>query len=276
MAMLGFDRSGWSVYALIALIICLFVWLLALTWWVYRELASLRQRHDRIRADMTALNNAIFALGNSVNGQERSLEAAKKLTDETLAKLSSQGKTLSSLKDHLYEQNEKSHDLQLRQGFDAAFSDQRQPHALMIPESASTPPSHQLAEQLDPAEAIAAEFQEAFYRSDRSALRRMTSEEMNITQESEDALVRRTASATTQLQVVKGGGSYLLIRRQDRHWLIPSFQTLNSFMTSQPTKGIFAYERHSVSSVELRRPAEVRDVGGVWEVVSIGLVAVPA
>lgn len=222
---------------------------------------------------MKVLNDAIVALNNSVNGQERTLEVAKRLTDETLAKLSSQGRALSSLQDHLHEQNQKSYDLQSQQSFDLAHSDlQRPADSLMFHESASTPPSH----PLDPAAAIAAEFQEAFYRGDRSALRRMTSEEMNITQDSEYALVRRTASATTQLQVVKGGGSYLLIRQQDRFWLIPTFKTLNSFMTSQPAKGIFAYERQPVSGAELRRPAEVRDLGGVWEVVSMGVVAVPA
>lgn len=275
--MLGLDHSGWSGYARIALSVWLFVWLLALTWWVYNAVSSLRKRHDRIRADMKVLNDAIVALNNSVNGQERTLEVAKRLTDETLAKLSSQGQALSSLKDHLHEQNQKSHEFQSQQSFDLAHSDlQRSADSLMFRESASIPSSHPLVHPLDPAAAIAVEFQEAFYRGDRSALRRMTSEEMNITQDSEDALVRRTASATTQLQVVKGGGSYLLIRQQDRSWLIPTFQTLNSFMTSQPAKGIFAYERQPVSGAELRRPAEVRDLGGVWEVVSMGVVAVPA
>jgi hypothetical protein len=127
----------------------------------------------------------------------------------------------------------------------------------------------------DSAVAIAADYQEAVYHGDRSALRRMASEEMNITQDSEEALLRRTASATTQLQIVKGGGSYLLIRQDDRHWLVPTFQTLTSFMTSQPAKGLFSYEREAVSSAELRRPAEVRDEGGMWNVVTMGVVAVP-
>ncbi len=131
------------------------------------------------------------------------------------------------------------------------------------------------ASVINSVEEIVADFQEAYSHSDRAALRGMAREEMNITQDSEDALVR-TAGSTTQLQSVKGGGSYLLIHRDDRHWLIPTFQTLNSFMTSQPAKGIFSYEREAITGAELRRPAELRQAGDVWEVVSMGVVAVPA
>jgi hypothetical protein len=128
----------------------------------------------------------------------------------------------------------------------------------------------------DPAKAIAVKYQDAVSRDDRSALRQMVSGEMSITEDCEQALLRGTASATTQLQIDQQGGSYLLIRQDNKNWLVPTFLTLKSFTTIQPAKGLFFYERDNVSIAELRRPAEVTEERGVWEVVNMGVVAVPA
>ena len=126
------------------------------------------------------------------------------------------------------------------------------------------------------AKAVVTKYQDAFSRDDRSALRQMVSDEMSITQDCEQALLRAPASATTQLQIDKQGGSYLLIRQDNKNWLVPTFKTLKSFTTIQPAKGLFDYERDNVSSAELRRPAEVMEDRGVWVVVNMGVVAVPA
>jgi hypothetical protein len=128
---------------------------------------------------------------------------------------------------------------------------------------------------LDSAKVIAAKYQDAVSRDDRSALRQMVSAKMSITKDCEQALLRGTASASTQLQIDKQGGSYLLIRQDNKNWLVPSILTLKAFTTIQPAKGLFVYERDNVSSAELRRPAEVREDRGVWEVVNMGVVAVP-
>jgi len=128
----------------------------------------------------------------------------------------------------------------------------------------------------DPASVIADRYQDAVIRDDRSALRQMVSYEMSITQDSEQALLRGTINSTTQLQIDKQGGSYLLICQDNKNWLVPTSLTLKSFTTIQPAKGLFVYERDNVSSAELRRPAEVREDRGVWEVVNMGVVAVPA
>jgi hypothetical protein len=130
--------------------------------------------------------------------------------------------------------------------------------------------------EVDLAKAVAIKYQDAVSRDDRSALRQMASDGMSITQDCEEALLRAPASATTQLQIDKQGGSYLLIRQDNNNWLVPTFQTLKSFTTIQPAKGLFVYERDNISSAELRRPAEVREDRGVWEVVNMGVVAVPA
>jgi hypothetical protein len=80
----------------------------------------------------------------------------------------------------------------------------------------------------------------------------------------------------TQLKTVPGGGSFLLVGGKDhRHWLVPSFNTLSSFKSNRPNKRIFSYEAQIVQTPELRQPAEVKQVGDLWEVVTMGVIAVP-
>lgn len=126
-----------------------------------------------------------------------------------------------------------------------------------------------------PLEVIIKEFQAAAQHRDRSLLRRIATAELNITSESEDCLFRGSVSHATQLRSVPGGGSYVLIAVEDRNWLFPTFLTLESFNTNQPAKRIFTYQPQLVSSAELKLPAEVKEVGGLWEVVNQGIVIVP-
>jgi hypothetical protein len=122
---------------------------------------------------------------------------------------------------------------------------------------------------------LAKEHQDAFFRHDHAALRRISLAELNITPHSKDTLMKST-SRPTQLETVKTGGSYLLIHREGKHWLLPEFQILTRCTTNQPAMGIFSYQRENISTAELRRPAEVRAVGDIWEVVRLGIIAVPA
>lgn len=121
---------------------------------------------------------------------------------------------------------------------------------------------------------LAKHYQVAFHRNDRQALRRLASKQLNITQDSENLLMKSTG-LPTRLEVVQNGGSYLLAQTDDSNWLVPEFQILSSFTTNQLAKGIFTYDRENISAAELRRPAEVREVGGYWEVVNTGIIAVP-
>jgi hypothetical protein len=118
----------------------------------------------------------------------------------------------------------------------------------------------------------------AVLSNDRSRIRNITTAELNITQASEDALIRGTLNLETQLENVVGGGSYILISHGDKYWACPTVQTLTSFTSYKPQKGIFNYEDAStVSTAELKRAAEVRLIDdGIWEVVSKGIVLVPA
>jgi hypothetical protein len=125
-------------------------------------------------------------------------------------------------------------------------------------------------------EATNREYKAAVQRRDRQALRRIASAELNITIQSEETMARRSLGATTQLQTVQGGGSYLLVRGGAKNWLFPTLQTMEGFNANQPQKGIFTFERQPIAVAELKLPAELQEVDGLWEVVKQGVVIVPA
>lgn len=125
-------------------------------------------------------------------------------------------------------------------------------------------------------EAINKEYKAAVQRRDRQALRRIASAELNITIQSEETMARRSLGATTQLQTVQGGGSYLLVRGGAKNWLFPTLQTMEGFNANQPQKGIFTFERQPIAVAELKLPAELKEVDGLWEVVKQGVVIVPS
>ncbi len=125
-------------------------------------------------------------------------------------------------------------------------------------------------------EATNKEYKAAVQRRDRQALRRIASAELNITIQSEETMARRSLGATTQLQTVQGGGSYLLVRGGAKNWLFPTLQTMEGFNANQPQKGIFTFERQPIAVAELKLPAELQEVDGLWEVVKQGVVIVPA
>lgn len=125
-------------------------------------------------------------------------------------------------------------------------------------------------------EATNKEYKAAVQRRDRQALRRIASAELNITIQSEETMARRSLGATTQLQTVQGGGSYLLVRGGAKNWLFPTLQTMEGFNANQPQKGIFTFERQPIAVAELKLPAELEEVDGLWEVVKQGVVIVPA
>jgi hypothetical protein len=122
---------------------------------------------------------------------------------------------------------------------------------------------------------LVSEYQQALDRGERSFPASLFLAELNITQAAEDALMR-SSNVPTQLKTVPGGGSYLLVGGEDhRHWLVPSFNTLSSFKANRPHKRIFSYVAQIVQTPELRQPAEVKQVGDLWEVVTMGVIAVP-
>lgn len=136
-------------------------------------------------------------------------------------------------------------------------------------------PSYAKKAGFDCANDLVDEFIRIYSINNRSELRRLAPLQLNITLNSEEALMRST-NAPTQLEVVQTGGSYLLIQQDTKNWLVPDFQTLSSFTTNQLKKGIFTYIHEPISEAVLRRPAEVKDIGGLWEVVTMGVIAIPS
>ncbi len=260
-------------YAKAALTLLIILWLSALSWWTYKRNETLVAENQELNSEIMGLVTDVQRLRSELKGSSRSFDQALHISQEEFSqRISSHDQQLSTLQRNLSYQDDRF------LAFQDRYDNQNRivnadKETLAEPSQEHLPhPEHH--DQVDSAGSIADEYQKAFSRGDRSTLRNMTSEQLNITQNSEDALMR-SSSLPTQLEAVKNGGSYLLLHRDGKQWLVPEFQILTSFTTNQLAKGIFTYERNYVSVAELRRPAEVREAGGLWEVVSMGVIAVP-
>jgi hypothetical protein len=267
-----FLQGKWTPYVIAALIFLLLVWLSVLTRLAYLGLAEANRKNDKLRKQFSALKIELKDLAVDFNIQKTAQLHTQKLANETVDKIDAYASTLSTLQAGLTAQENRFFDIQAVQHTRASIKQKSE----LLEDCEMNEPTFDSDPQSihDPATSLTNEYQEAFFRGDRSALRRMMPDELNITQLSEDALMK-TASLPTQLEIVKTGGSYLLIHREGKHFLVPDFQILTSFTTNQLAKGIFSYQKENVSTAELRRPAEVRDVGCLWEVVTMGVIAVP-
>lgn len=114
----------------------------------------------------------------------------------------------------------------------------------------------------------------ALNKGDRQQLREAALSELNITSESENAIITGR-STNTDLEVVPGGGSYLLLMLQGQPWLFPTEKTLKGFTAVQTSKGIFGCEQQTIASPQLLEPALLEGSGNRWKVIQIGRIAVP-
>lgn len=262
----------WIIYVIGVLAFLLLLWLSILSWLTYQGLATAKIKNNKLQKQFHEMSAELKNLAGNLRSQKTIQMQIQQLDNETVSRLAGLENSLSELQTGLKLQENRIFDIQSSHHVPDSFDRQK---AVMV--SPLTDQSASISEPKsthDPAAILVQEYQEAFYRSDRSALRRMLPDELNITQHSEDALMK-TSSIPTQLEIVKTGGSYLLLHRDGHHWLVPEFQILTSFTTNQLAKGIFSYERENISTAELRRPAEVREVNGLWEVVNMGVIAVP-
>ncbi len=265
-------RWRWIPYAIAILIFLVLTWLSILTWLAYQGLATANRKSNKLQKKVLEMEIELDDLVRNLGIQKTAQLQTQQLAHETADRMAAHTNKLSTLQAELAVQKDCLFDIQAVQHTRSSVEHESVPLEEPEKEQPVWISKPQLLE--DPATSLTNAYQEAFFRSDRSALRRMMPDELNITQHSEDALMK-TASIPTQLEIVKTGGSYLLIHREGRHFLVPDFQILTSFTTNQLPKGIFSYERENVSTAEMRLPAEVRDVGGLWEVVTMGVIAVP-
>ena len=264
------ERSGY-VFSLLAFLLLFLLAILA--WLTYQASVSARSTGNFLRKDLSALKNDLLKLVESTSKQAMILEQASHHVANLAKGLATHESTISSLRQILRDQDERL--LGLQASYQAKLETLKQASSPVSIQVEASQPIDKQQTLGDLVASLVEEYQTAFFRGDRSALRNMSSDQLNITQSSEDSLVK-TSVLPTLLEVVQNGGSYLLIRRDDRHWLVPEFQILTSFTTTQPAKGIFTYHRENISKADLRWPAEVREVGGLWEVVNMGLIAVPS
>ena len=114
----------------------------------------------------------------------------------------------------------------------------------------------------------------ALNNGDRQQLRDASSAELNITDESENAIATGRSQAT-QLEEVSGGGSYWLICLSNQYWLFPTQRTLKGYTAAQPSKGLFEFEKRALSQAQLIEPACVERTGITWTVTSLGRIGTP-
>ncbi|MEB3168494.1 MAG: hypothetical protein VKK97_07145 [Synechococcaceae cyanobacterium] len=261
---------GLSVGLFLLAAICL--WLLALNWWVIKQVTALKYQLEVLRGGVNRLvkdlNNNALASNHQLASLQHQLAAFQ--SDDNVSKA-------AVVTTHAPLRAEDGSPGPPRSGEDAdgmfatlrGLSDQVDQRLQGWQVDAGSGPGPSTAVR------IATDVQDAVRCNDQQALRAMASQELNLTARTEDALCRQEPGAI-QLEAVLGGGSYLLIEREGGHWLVPSIQTLAGFRTSQPAKGLFCYQREpAIRSAELRRAAELRAIGALWELKAIGLVAVP-
>jgi hypothetical protein len=298
----------WSDYAIILFLSLLVFWLGLLTWLIYHHFAftnrkyrDLMIRYHNLMSRFDVLEKSIVDLVESTGRQGLALERVNRLADDLANDRATNENTISNLNQSARDSGERL--LNFHASYQAqseslsqepSFVEELQALQKQAGESlakikiadpasslnfapaqvAASQPAYKLQTLEDLVASMVIEYQTAFSRCDRPALRSMTSDQLNITQSSEVSLMG-TSVPPTQLEVVKNGGTYLLVHRYDRHWLVPEFLILSSFTTVQPNKGIFAYQRENISTAELRWPAEVKEINGLWEVISMGIIAVP-
>jgi hypothetical protein len=315
-AWLGRERLIWGIVAIIVLPAVFLLWISVVAWLINRQLMAIRDSLEKPEIhtkEPPRLAETAIAGGTTAD-LNANLGSMHDLATNMLKTFSNQiERVLKSLEDiykclnvaerpQIHTSQESRHpnpEITMNQTAPteehdkSKWSNHSAPNHPTVPqsgspsfnihESSTTNPSSQSSAALyapppnvDPAKELAAFFQDAFHRNDRLALQSKAPEEMNVTTDTENALADSKPNVTTRLEIVKGGGSYFLIHQGEKHWLIPTFATLRGFMYSQPSKGIFSFEREIKTNLELRLAAEVKEVGSVWEVVSMGVVAVPA
>lgn len=137
------------------------------------------------------------------------------------------------------------------------------------PTPAAAPPQSPAPAPISKAGLIA-----ALNNGDRQQLRDAAKAELNITNESENAIATGRATAT-ELEEVPGGGSYWLISINQQHWLFPTDRTLKGFAAAQPSKGLFSYEQQTISKAQLIEPALLEQTGPRWSVKTLGRIGTP-
>jgi len=264
----------------------LFLGICALAWTGFVVLPKIKKATSRLRKLEASESNRIFLTDELTELNDRLAQHMQKSEREISrieASSKSELKALQNNLENLGNQLQIQRILASNTATQSVTSSNFIAKQLLSPPVPPTPspapkPEPTTEPQVSYADELIAIYSAAVLSNDRSQIRSITIAELNVTQASEDALIRSTSNIDTKLEKVAGGGSYILISHGNKYWVCPTVQTLTSFTSYKPQKGIFNYEEVStVSTAELKLAAEVEQISeGVWEVVSKGIVWVPA
>jgi len=189
--------------------------------------------------------------------------------EESITFLSSELDALKSL----YQSTSKTPSSQRANSDNSYVSNSQSPS---LNQSSIQPPPFPAPLQFLPSpDQVMAELTAAINRGDRQSLKGDIRAQLNITRESDSAILMSKVG-NTQLEVVTAGGSYFMVSIGDDNWLYPTELTLRGYAAEQPSKGIFNYTRQQISQPQVIMPARLSQNGAVWSIVEMGNIAVPA
>ncbi len=196
-------------------------------------------------------------------------DAKYRKLEESIAFLSSELDALKSL----YKSSSRPLSSQQANSIDSNVSNSQSPS---LNQSSIQPPPFPAPLQFSPSPAqVMAELTAAINRGDRQSLKGQIRAQLNITRESDSAILMSKVD-DTQLEVVTAGGSYIMVSIGGDNWLYPTELTLRGYAAEQPSKGIFNYTRQQISQPQVIMPARLSQNGAVWSIVEMGNIGVPA
>jgi hypothetical protein len=196
-------------------------------------------------------------------------DAKNRKLEESITFLSSELDALKSL----YNSSARTSSSQEANTIDKYVSSSQSPS---LNHSSIQPPPFPAPLQFSPSPAqVMADLTAAINRGDRQSLKGEIRAQLNITRESDSAILMSKVD-NTQLEVVTAGGSYFMVSIGGDNWLYPTELTLRGYAAEQPSKGIFNYTRQQISQPQVIMPARLSQNGAVWSIVEMGNIGVPA
>lgn len=100
--------------------------------------------------------------------------------------------------------------------------------------------------------------------------------ELDFADPPDETLLRPGLPPPTRLRRVSGSGLFLLVMFDGDDWLFPAVATLQAADPELSRRGLFELRKGDVDRPKLKIPAQMREVGGLWEVTDSGQILIPA
>lgn len=99
--------------------------------------------------------------------------------------------------------------------------------------------------------------------------------ELGFADPPDETLLRPGLPPPTRLRHVTGAGLFLLVMVDGEEWLFPAVATLQAADPELSRRGLFDLRKADVDRPKLKIPAQMREVGGLWEVTDAGQILIP-